>query len=150
MIQSIDFIPEGISIQEKDFLIRARVLFVINNCGRCANWKEFIDRLNMQLPRNKRIRVVNATNLNSIGVWDYSILKTFDRFMVGNYPFLFLGGKEYPGANSETECEAFLRAYLHKEFIINRENPDLFNKNCRYEKKGIFGRKVLICGEEND
>ena len=130
-------------------LRKIRVLFVISLCSQCAKYKEFIERLNMELPINKRIRVIDSTNLNSLGIWDYSILKVFDSYMKGNYPFLFLDGMLFNGANSKEECESFLRAYLHNEFIIKRENPMMFEKNCRYEKK-LFGRKVLICNGGGD
>lgn len=123
---------------------------VIQNCSMCAKYKDFIESLNMELPINKRIRVIDSTNLNSLGVWDYGILKLFDGYMKGNYPFLFLDGMLFSGANSQAECEAFVRAYLHKDFIIERENSMMFNKSCRYEKKGIFGRKVLLCSGGGD
>lgn len=135
-------------IELNESMRKVRLLAVIQNCSLCAKYKTFIERMNLELPMEKRIRVINSTNLNSLGVFDYGVLRVFDKFMKGSYPFLFLDGMLFNGANSSDECEAFLRAYLHKEFIIDRENPFLFNKNCRYEKKGIFGRKVLICGEE--
>lgn len=134
-------------IQLNGSLRKSRCLFVIESCPRCQLWKYFIESLNMELPINKRIRVINSTNLNSLGVWDYGVLRIFDSYMKGNYPFLFLDGMLFTGANSKEECEAFLRAYLHKEFIIERENSMMFNKSCRYEKK-FLGRKILICNNE--
>ena len=127
-------------------LRKSRCLFVISNCSICSKYKDFIERLNMELPINKRIRVIDSTNLNSLGVWDYGILRLFDGYMKGNYPFLFLDGILFTGANSKEEVESFIRAYLHKDFIIERENSMMFNKNCRYEKR-FLGRKVLICQE---
>jgi hypothetical protein len=131
--------------QVRDFMTKARVLFVIDGCGHCAKWKEFIERLNLEVPIEKRIRVINCTNYNSLGIEDYQIIKLFDKYMEGNYPFLFFEKVKLNGANSREECEAFIRSALHKNFIIPRVNNLLFEKKCRYSKVNFLGKKTIIC-----
>ena len=129
--------------QIREYLSKARLLMVINNCGRCAKWKEFIERENLTVPLEKRIRVINCTSSNSLSVIDYNIINTFDKYMEGNFPFLFLDGKLIQGANSKEECEAYVKAVFHKDLIVPRHNQFMFDKNCKYVKKGFKTR--LIC-----
>lgn len=136
--------------QVRDFMLKVRILFVIDSCSRCAIFKDFIDGENMGVKLDKQVRVINVTNLNSLGVFDKSILKIFDKYLRGNFPFLFFDGCLLTGANSREEVEAFIRGALHKDYILERENPYLFKGNCKYVDKGFFRRKTLACSEEEE
>lgn len=131
--------------QIKEFMIKARILFVIDGCSRCQKWKEFIEALNLEVPIEKRVKVINATNYNSLGIIDYPVIKLFDKYMEGNYPFLFFEGVLLNGANSREEAEAFIRGALHNDFIIKRNNHFLFNNECKYVEKGLFRKKIIVC-----
>ena len=136
--------------QVRESLIKSRTLLVIQNCGICRKWKEFIERFNLELPIEKRIKVIDCTNFNSLRVIDNSLLQIFDKYIPDQFPVLFLDGMRINWANSREECEAFVRGYLHKEFIIPRENPFMFNQKCKYIKRGFFGKKTLICSKEEE
>ncbi|MDD5651220.1 MAG: hypothetical protein PHF86_12525 [Candidatus Nanoarchaeia archaeon] len=129
--------------QIREFIRKARILFIIDGCQHCAKFKEFIERENLTVPLNKRVRVINMDASNSLGLLDYSITKLFDQYMDGNFPFLFFDGKLLQGANTKEECEAFIRASFTKDLIVPKYNPHLFNKDCRYIIKGK--RKILKC-----
>jgi hypothetical protein len=136
------------NLQVKEYIMKARILVVIDGCTLCAKYKEFIERENLTVPINKRVRVINATNFNSLGVTDYPILNVLDKYMKGSFPFLFFDGILLNGANSKDEAEAFIRGAFNKDLIVKVENPFLFTKNCKYVKRGFFGKRTLVCGDE--
>lgn len=129
--------------QIRQIYFNSRILFVIDGCPHCMNYKRFIERLNLELPFEKRIRVINATVFNTLGIVDDPMIGLFDKYIDG-YPTLFLNGIKITGANSQEEAEAFIKAAVHKDFIVPRDNPYLFDKDCRYSKNK-FGRKILTC-----
>lgn len=131
--------------QIREFLRKSRILVVIDGCPRCAKYKEFIERKNLNVPINKRVRVINATNYNSLNISDYKILELLDSYMEGNFPFLFFDGLLLNGANSKEEAEAFIDGLFNDDLIIKRDNPYLFQKECKYIPKGLFHKKTLVC-----
>jgi hypothetical protein len=137
-------------IQLRNVYMKARVVFVIQGCPRCAKYKEFVERFNLELPINKRIRVVDATNFNSLGIVDNPLIDLFDKYIPDSFPVLFLDGMRISYANSREEAEAFVRGYLHKEFIIPRENQYMFNKKCKVVPKGFFKKPTIICEERGE
>lgn len=130
---------------------KARVLFVIQNCPHCLIWKRFIDGLNNDVKINKRILIVDATNFSEYGIYDNPMLRVFEKKIVKDgvmdFPVLFFEGTKVTNASSRAEVEAFIRACLHNDFIIPRENPYLFNKKCRFVKSGLFGTKLIMCDD---
>lgn len=130
-------------VRQKIFL-NGRFLFIKDGCHLCMKWKEFVERVNMELPIEKKIRIINCTVYETLGIVDNEFIKVFDSYFE-NYPTLFLEGNKLPYTNSREETEAFIRAYLHDDFIIPRRNPLLFDQQCSWVKKGLFGRKTLVC-----
>jgi len=133
--------------QIRNFISKARILFVTDGCIRCQKWKEFIEKLNIEVPIEKRIKVITCTNYNSLGIVDYPVIKLFDKYMEGNFPFLFFEGVQLNGANSRIEVEAFIKGALNNDFIIKRNNPYMFNEECKYLNKGLLNKKTLVCQE---
>ena len=132
----------------------ARVMFVLKGCGHCRTWKSFIERENMKIKPEKRIIIVDSTLMNEHGIIDDPLLNVFNNFIKG-FPSLFIDGKKIGIANSQEEAITFLRSYLYDDYIIPRiKFQDI---SCEYVKKGVFGKRVLICdgvltydGEEDE
>jgi len=124
----------------------ARVLFVLEGCPYCRAWKKFIERINFELEDKKKIEVVDATNFSVYGIYDDPLLRIFDKYITG-YPTMFIEGTRISGANSRAEAEAFLRTFVHEDFLIPQNNPFLFEKECRIVKHGFFNKKTLVCDD---
>jgi len=124
----------------------SRVLFVVNDCPNCALWKKFIRQFNMKLRPEKRIRIVDCTLYDMYDILTDPIIQLYEDKLDG-YPILFIGDSRKDGAESVTECKAWLFARLFNDFIFAQRNeilptigqPLLFNKTCKYSR----GR--LIC-----
>lgn len=123
---------------------QARVLFVIDGCMHCNIYKSFIERYNQKVPVTKRIEVIDATKLHDYGIIEHPLLRVFKKYLDGTYPVLFFESRKISGANSREETEAQVRTLLEDDFNIPEDNPYLFSKECRWEKKKILGR-IIVC-----
>lgn len=131
----------------------ARLLFVVDNCPKCRTFKSFIERYNTEVPVSKRIKVIDLTNYTDYGMLN-PIEVQFRKFISEggfiNFPILIFDGTITQGASSRAEAEALIKVAFDKDFIIQRQNPFLFNKRCRYEKKGVFKGVGLVCSGGKD
>lgn len=118
-----------------------RVLFIRSSCPHCRLYCKFIERLNANLPIEKRIRIVDA-EMTKYKIVENQLISLFDKSLDG-FPCLFIDGIKKSGINSTYEARAWLESYLNSDFVITEENNLMFNKECEY-KKTLFGRR-LIC-----
>lgn len=133
------------NFQIRNFMLNSRILFVIDGCEHCAKWKSVVDRINIEVPVNKRIRVIDCTSYNLLGITNNPLIRLFDQYLSG-YPSLFYNKAHLEGANSKEEVEAFIRSALHDDFIVPRYNGLLFNLKCKF-KKTIFGKNTILCNK---
>ena len=130
--------------QQQQIYRKERILFIVESCPMCLNWKKFIERLNSQISIKKRIKVIDATMLQDHGIYDHPMLKIFDKHIM-TYPVLFFEGMRIDGANTRAEAEAYVRSALRNDFIVPQTNSFIFDRECKYLKKRLFGKKVLVC-----
>ena len=122
-----------------------RVAFTIMGCEHCKVLKMFLDRFNINLPFNKRIRMVDCTKYHDLEIIDNSLIRLYKNHIKGTYPVIFIGYQKLEGATCEQEVKVFLNQYLSDDLILPLDDPYQFDKNnCRYEKD-VFGRKKLVC-----
>ena|SRR3990167_7892144 len=131
----------------------ARVVFLLVDCPVCRVYKYFIERINLEIPSSKKIKIVYVIE-DAWGNQSCSdpYFKVFDKH-IKSFPILFFEGMKITGANSRIEAEAFLKTALHKDFILPKENPHIFTKEMKIIKTGIFGKKIKVfydAGEEDE
>lgn len=119
----------------------SRVAFIIQRCPHCRTLCEFIERINMKLPFNKRIDVIDCTQFQNFGIINDQRILLYSKHFDG-YPCIFLGNQRIPGTNTREEIEAFLNAYLKDEFIIGESNEFIFDKECEIKRKGLINGVV--------
>jgi len=129
----------------KEFYLKARILFYLNTCKHCHIYLSIIERFNSKVPIDKRIRLVPCDRQQEFGLSDDSeLIRWFEPYFLG-YPALFFDGELFEGVNSIIETIASLMTEMLKDFI-NPEYPDyIWNKECRYEGRHWWGGKKLIC-----
>ena len=107
-----------------------------------------IDIVNLNLPSNKRIKVIDCTKYNDMGICEDPLIKSFEKEVDGAYPTFFYEGKKLIGANTKEEIEAALNIFLEDDYIRKKYLRDSegnymkFNKDCTYIN-GAFGKKVV-------
>lgn len=83
------------------------------------------------------------TNIDKFSAPPSPLIELFDK-KITNLPVLFFDGNRIDGAHSRIEAEAFIRAALRKDFLMPKDNPYIFDRECRIEKK-MFKKEVIIC-----
>ena len=137
----------------RSLFLNARVLFIREGCPHCRLWLEFIERINTNLPINKRIQVIDCAPYDYYGIITHPLIRKYKDYF-DSYPTLFLGHEKRSGSHTRVEIESFIKSRLINEFIfpydmsiiLNGQVSDLrFEKECRYEK-GWFKKKVVCNG----
>lgn len=118
------------------------IVFIKNGCDRCRVLCQFIHRLNIKLPINRRIRIINCSYSQQYGIIDDPLISLFDKSF-DSFPTLFIEGVKVVGVNSREEIETYLYTYFHNYFIVTEDNPFMFNKDCEIKQKGIFKGKII-------
>ncbi len=123
-----------------------RFLFVVDGCPHCSIWEKFIREFNMQLKSNKRIKIIDCTYYDLYGILTDSIVKLYEEDIDG-YPVLFIGDSRKDGAETITECKAWLNARLFGDFIFSQRNEFLpiINKSVMFNKLCKHSQGRVIC-----
>lgn len=117
-----------------------RVLFISSGCPHCRKYLEFIERINIKLPINKQIKIIDCV-YTQYGIIDDPLIALFDKHITG-YPTLFLDGQKIDGMNTRFEAETYLKAYVENEFYTPEYTEGKFNKQCEVIKSGGFKQKI--------
>lgn len=118
------------------------VCFILDGCPRCAIICSFIERINIRLPINERIKIINCTYYQRTGIPDHPLILLYNKSFDG-FPTLFIKGRKISGSNTNFESEVQIKTLLQDYFIVPEHNNFTFNKECEIEKKGIFKNKVV-------
>ncbi|MEK6882586.1 MAG: hypothetical protein AABY22_23395 [Nanoarchaeota archaeon] len=120
----------------------SRVLFVLQRCVHCRVWMEFIERINLKLPIEKRIKIVDCTYYQNYGILTDPLISLYGKHFDG-FPTLFIGSLKIVGMNSRIEAETYLNALLEEEYVNPEQDNRKFLKECERIKKGWFGEKII-------
>ena len=132
---------------DRELFMKKRILFVMKSCSHCAKWLEFIERVNTNMPLNKRIEVIDCSKWQETGIPDNFLIKQYARYIDG-FPCLFFEGKKISGANSREELESSINVLCIDDFYYlpnittSQGKSILFNKECRF-KNTIWGRRII-------
>jgi len=125
---------------------KLNVCFIVQECARCRILCEFIERINMKLPINERIRIIDCTYYQKYGIIDNPLIAIYDKSFSG-FPTIFLkNGIKINGTNTRIESETFLKTLLQDMYVIKEDNEFVFDKKCSYQDKGLFKHKI-VCKE---
>lgn len=131
-----------------EYFMKARIVFVIQNCVKCSIWKSFIEKYNSKIPIEKRIQVIDVTKYHDFGIIENPLIRIFHKFLFkdkgyADYPIMFFEGERIEGASTRLEMEAWLKTKLFNDFIINEHSEKyMLNEECQYVDT-FLGRKVI-------
>lgn len=122
-------------------LTNGRILFVEEGCPHCSKYKKFIFEFNRLLRLDKRIKIIDCSKHDFLGINNNPIIDIFSPYF-DSYPTIFLEGEKKEGANTILECKAWLKTRLLDDFIFP-EPPEflptlnkyaMFDQECKYKK----------------
>lgn len=92
-----------------------RVLLTRMGCKGCREYLRAIPIINLRLPIEKRIKVINCFEYEEWGLKNHPIL---DRITFNDYPVLYLDGILIEGVAWVEQIKKFLEKYLKSEFVV--------------------------------
>ncbi len=137
-----------------DLLMNTTALFKIKDCYFCRMYS-FIESINQKLPISEQIEIIDCTNYHDYEITDNPKIPLFVKYYGGNYPSLIIKGQLISGANTEEELIASIKGRFHDLFeteedmsveIDGQDKSLIFNKSCRFEKKGFWRKKISCIG----
>jgi len=135
---------------DREFFMKARVLFVIDGCDHCRIWKTFIEKFNMNLPINKRIIMLDCSRYHDFGIIEHPLIRAYRKHL-GSYPTLFFEGQKVEGTNTSIELLAFMRSYCKDDVLLpdrlytildGKFIPFNFERECEH-KRTWLGKRVV-------
>ena len=130
-------------------LKNSRILFTIDNCQHCNIYKQFIQKININLNFDKQIDVVDCTKYYEFGIVTDPRIKLFSKHIGGSYPILFFEGRKLSGAQTRAETEARILAMcigsFKKRYEPENKELDLIGKNLFFDKDCEYHNGRLIC-----
>jgi len=94
-----------------------RFLIVRNGCPYCSKVKKILPKINMRLPFNKRIRIVNNTNTELFGIKSNFIQNKIRDENFTGYPIIYYEGSMILGAE-ESKYMYYRLLKLVEEYLI--------------------------------
>jgi len=95
-----------------------RFLFVKRGCKACLEFKRIIPRINMLLPIELRIRILENWEYEVFGVKTHLIQERLSSDDFTDYPLLYMDGIIYTGGQAADEINTFLKTYLKDDTFI--------------------------------
>lgn len=95
-----------------------RFLFVKRGCKACLEFKRVIPRLNLILPLNLQIRILQNWEYETFRVKIHLIQERLSSEDFIDYPLLYLDGILYEGGQAAEIISKFLRTYLKDDTFI--------------------------------
>jgi len=94
-----------------------RVLLVESSCPGCKEYLKVIPKINLRLPIEKRIKIIDCFEWEQFGFKSHPIMDNFDRDDFQDYPLLYLNGILITGVLWAEQLKIFLEKFLEKDFV---------------------------------
>jgi len=126
-----------------DFFSKQKVLFIRNGCPNCRTYCEFIGMINLRLPLEENIKIINVSRYATLGILDQNLIKIFDKYIDG-YPNLFYLGFKLSGSADRIILERFIKTLVYKKFKIKEEDEFELDRDCKKIVSGAF-KGGIVC-----
>lgn len=99
--------------------MESRFLLTRRGCSHCLNAKRVVSKLNLRLPIDKRIKIVDCFEWEEFGLRNVPIMEIFEKMGLNQgYPFLYVDGCVVEPAPTPEVLKTFLTKFLQGDFII--------------------------------
>jgi hypothetical protein len=96
----------------------SRFLLSKRGCPFCNDSVRVINRMNLKLPIDKQIRILDCADWEEFGVMNIPLIKTFSRMGFDSYPFLYIDGIVFEPSPTPEQLNILLSKMLGEDFII--------------------------------
>jgi len=96
-----------------------RFLVVRKGCPFCRQMLKVISKINLKLPLDKRIQIIDAWEWEQFGLDNQMILKKMNKIGLDDgFPFLYMEGVIIEPSPTTEQLRILLETYLNDEIII--------------------------------
>jgi len=93
-----------------------RLIAIRRGCEMCREWIGIVNRINMRLPRQKRIEIIDNYLWEELRISLYPILDRFDESLFNSYPLVYLDGRIVTDGIKEV-IKPYLNGFFKEEFV---------------------------------
>lgn len=93
-----------------------RLLIVKRGCKFCKEWIKAVNRVNLKLPFERRIKIIDNYQWEELGLNFYPITNRFSKETFDSYPFCYLDGISVGQANFSL-AKSFLNGFFKEEYL---------------------------------
>lgn len=98
--------------------MESRYLLIRKGCPFCRDNVRIISKLNLRLPVEKRIRIVDCYEWEEFGLKNIPIMKLFDKVEIQEgFPFLYIDGIIINPAPTPEQLNIFLKTFLKEDLL---------------------------------
>jgi len=98
--------------------MQSRFLLTRKGCPFCRDAIRVINKLNLKLSLNNRIRIIDCWEWESFGFNNIPLLKIFEKEGFDSYPFLYIDGLIIEPAPTSEQLNILLTTFLKEEILI--------------------------------
>ena len=99
--------------------MKTRLLIVRKHCPYCRAMKKVISHINLRLPIENRIQIIDAWEWEQFGLDNQMILKKMNKIgLADGFPFLYMQGVIIEPSPTTEQLKILLETYLNDEIII--------------------------------
>ena len=98
--------------------MKTRMIIVRRKCPFCRDAIKVINKINLNLPLDKRIDVIDAWQWEEFGVDSLPILKKLEKDgLMEGFPLLIIDGVRIEPAPTSEQMDILLKTYLKEDFL---------------------------------
>ncbi len=94
-----------------------RLLLFKRGCTGCLQYLKVLPKINLRLPLDKRIKMINCSEFEEFGLKTHPIMDRFNSKDFQSYPLLYLDGILVVGVAWSEQLNIFLETYLKGDFL---------------------------------
>lgn len=98
--------------------MESRFLLTRRGCPHCNNAIKVINKINMCLPLDKQIKIIDCYLWEEFGLRNIHLLEIVDKMEFDGYPFLFVDGVKIEPCPTHEQLKRLLLKRFNKELII--------------------------------
>ncbi len=100
-------------------MVETRILMTRRSCPYCRQMIRVINKINLKLPVDKRIQIIDCWEHEEFGLNNLPIINKLESSgLKEGYPFLFIDGCVIDNATTQEQMEILLNTFLNDDFII--------------------------------
>ena len=102
--------------------METNLLIYRTGCEHCLEYLRILDKVNVQLPLDKKIRPIDSFEFENFNIPIDPVAEKLVQEGFDAYPFLFLGGVPFQGGSNAEQLLKMLLRFFKDDLLYNYNN----------------------------